>query len=384
MLRLEVLPAGPGDCLWLEYGEPGQARILLIDGGLKNTFEQLDRRIGEAIEARRTSTLHIDLLVVTHIDNDHINGVLKLLEETEHPICFGDIWFNGNSQLLNLPPPAPEEARKDMLGGQVSLPRPDLLGLQEGDRLSKLLATRKLPWNVAFGGGAAMITASEELPTRKLEGDLKLTLLGPTLGKLYQLAEKWKPVLDEYERVERTGPLPERRDLLGPSDTWPPTWRETTSSDESVANGSSIALLAEFGEHSLLLSGDAHAKDLAEAVAKLRAERNMRRNPLPVTTFKLPHHGSIQNMSKDLLAQIQCGRYVISTDGSGRPKHPDHQTLLSILKYSAARPCFAFNYDSNTTRDWRDRRQDVIDLGFRSYDTVYADDQNQGLVLNLD
>lgn len=383
MLRLEILPAGPGDCLWLEYGEPGQTRIVLIDGGVTGTFEHLNRRIGEAIQARGASALHIDLLVVTHIDNDHINGILKLLRDTRHSISFGDIWFNGDRQLVNLPPPAPEETRQDMLGNEIQPPRADLLGLQEGDRLSKLLAARQLPWNVAFGGTAAMTTTTAELPSYRLEGDLRLTLLGPPLMRLRDLAASWKPVLDEYERLERTGPVPGREDLLGRGDTWPPTWRETISPDDTVANGSSIALLAEFSERSLLLTGDAYSEDLSKALAKLREERSMARNPLPVTAFKLPHHGSARNISQDLLAQIQCGRYVISTNGSGH-KHPDHQALLSILKYSAARPCLAFNYDSDTTRNWRDRRQDVLQLGYRSYDTIYADRRNQRLVFTLD
>jgi len=383
MLRLEVLSAGPGDCLWLEYGEPGRTHIVLIDGGLKGTFNHLERRIGEAMQARGTATLHIDLLVVTHIDNDHINGILKLLEDMRHSISYGDIWFNGDYQLVNLPPPTAEEARSDMLGDGVSLPRPDLLGLREADQLSRLLRTRELPWNVAFGGGAAMTPVTGELPARELEGGLKLTLLGPPLLRLRELAASWKPVLEEYERLERSGPVPERGDLLGRGDTWPPTWRETISPDDTVANGSSIALLAELGERSLLLTGDAYSEDLSSALVRLRAERKMERNSLPVTVFKLAHHGSARNMSQDLMSQIQCRRYVISTNGSTH-KHPDHQALLSVLRYSTIQPCLAFNYDSDTTRNWRDRRQDVIRLGYRSYDTVYADRRHRRLVLTLD
>jgi len=83
------------------------------------------------------------------------------------------------------------------------------------------------------------------------------------------------------------------------------------------------------------------------------------------------------------MSQIQCRRYVISTNGSTH-KHPDHQALLSVLRYSTIQPCLAFNYDSDTTRNWRDRRQDVIRLGYRSYDTVYADRRHRRLVLTLD
>ena len=53
--------------------------------------------------------------------------------------------------------------------------------------------------------------------------------------------------------------------------------------------------------------------------------------------FKLAHHDSTGNLSKQLLEQIDCTRYPASTDGSGY-LHPDHQALLRILRYSATRP----------------------------------------------
>ncbi len=43
----------------------------------------------------------LELLVITHIDCDHIDGVIRLLREdlAAHGIGFGDIWFNGTDQL---------------------------------------------------------------------------------------------------------------------------------------------------------------------------------------------------------------------------------------------------------------------------------------------
>ena len=32
MLTVEMLPAEHGDCLWVEYGDPGRPSVLLIDG----------------------------------------------------------------------------------------------------------------------------------------------------------------------------------------------------------------------------------------------------------------------------------------------------------------------------------------------------------------
>jgi hypothetical protein len=64
--------------------------------------------------------------------------------------------------------------------------------------------------------------------------------------------------------------------------------------------------------------------------------------------------------------------------------HPDQQALLRVLKYSSLQPCLEFNYDSETTRNWRDYRQDVLSLGLGTYDTLYADDSDRGLVLELE
>lgn len=327
MLRLEMLPAGCGDCLWLEYGEPGKTHIVLVDGGVKDTATLLATRIQEAMNVSRASSLHIDLLVVTHIDNDHIDGILKLLEEGRLPLTFGDIWFNGNRQLANLPPPSEQENRPDKLGETAEeFLRPDLLGLKEGDRLSRLLADskRKLPWNRAFQGKAAATSSEGPLPSAKmLPGGLKITLLGPPLNRLRVLANKWEEVLGEFERVDRFGPTPERQDVLGRRDIWPPTWQTQKTLDDSPANGSSITLLAEYGDKGLLLTGDAFAPDLEAALTKIQAERGKAGRPLPLGGLKLPHHGSFNNLTKEMLEKVNCRRYLISTDGSVH-RHPDH------------------------------------------------------------
>lgn len=376
MLQIELLPAGPGDCLWLEYGEPGKTHIILIDGGVNDTFEPLEKRICQAITEHVTNELYIDLLVVTHIDNDHIEGVLRLLNETKYPITYGDVWFNGNHQLKNLPAPSAEERRPDLLGDLGDIPRPDLLGLREGDKLSSILATPKIRWNNAFNGAAVMIPVQGKLPSLDLCGGLKLTVLGPPVLRLRKLAEDWKQVKDEE--------FEERNDLLGSKDTWPPVWLSLPTPDKSVKNGSSIVLLAEYGDKRLLLTGDAHAADIEAGVSRLLTERNLPSRPFPITALKLPHHGSAKNISQNLLEKLNCSQYLVSTNGSGNPKHPDHQALLRVLKFTSKQPRLAFNYDVETTHDWRDSRQDVLSLGLGFYETDYATKNDQGLVVKLE
>jgi hypothetical protein len=407
MLTLQLLPAGCGDCLWLEYGTGATRRIVIIDGGLTETATALRRRIEAARRARNVATLDVELLVVTHIDNDHILGIIELLKTESPGLRVKDIWFNGRPQLMALPA-APRSrsggarrtasaAPADLMGGPsdvdeavedrssldaAALPSAaDLLGPQQGDQLSELLATRRLPWNTQtlWKGGAVMIPDTGELPSVTLEGDLKLTVLGPNVERLYKLCTAWADVLGGRDEPATAQAVPD--DLLGRRDTWPPVWKDGEGRDPSVANGSSVMLLAEYGGHALLLAGDGYAPDMAAAFDRLRAQRQMP-SAFPLDAFKLSHHASENNLTRDLLEKIDCRRFLVSTDGSVH-RHPDHLALLRILRHVTKRPEFLFNYRSDTTRPWDERKRDVT-KNFQDYDTRFPDDPAEGIVVSFD
>jgi beta-lactamase superfamily II metal-dependent hydrolase len=408
MLRLQVLPAACGDCLWLEYGSGADTRVVIIDGGLRETAAVLRQRIDAACRARNAQTLDVELLVITHIDNDHILGIIELLKAAPPSLRVKDIWFNGRPQLMRLTTPPSSErddgkARKarsgrpaDMLGGgdddedvadlAASPSARDLLGPQQGDELSELLAARGLPWNKdpLWKGEALVVQEGNELPVVTLDGNLKLTLLGPTPERLYKLCTAWADVLggrDEPAGWQAAGPA----DLLGRHDTWPPVWKDKEGRDPSAANGSSIVLLAEYGPHALLLAGDGHAPDLAAALDRLRHERKLPpATPFPLAAFKLSHHGSENNLTRALLERIDCCRYLVSTDGSASYRHPDHQALLRILRYSKRQPRLLFNYESETTRPWRDSKADVVADPFQDYEVGFPVNAADGFILELD
>src|SRR6185369_528707 len=77
MFSIELFPAGGGDCLWIEYGSAKAPHRLLIDGGIPATASELRRRIKLVPEKKRC----FELVVVTHIDLDHIGGLLPLLRK---------------------------------------------------------------------------------------------------------------------------------------------------------------------------------------------------------------------------------------------------------------------------------------------------------------
>ncbi len=183
-----------------------------------------------------------------------------------------------------------------------------------------------------------------------------LTLLSPTLPKLERLADEWE------DAVKDAGFTPGDSEvvLAALRDTW---WARPhvlgdnddirRSRDNSAANGSSIAVLAELGDHCVLLVGDAHDDVLTASLRRLREERS-HTGPLHLDAFKVAHHGSTNNLTELLLAEIAADHYLISTNGQ-RFDHPDALAIRKLIdRHRGSRPVvLCFNYDQAQTRGWR-------------------------------
>jgi hypothetical protein len=356
VFTIESLPAAFGDALWIEYGEPGALRRVLIDGGVAETFELIERRLDRLPAPRR-----FELLVVTHVDEDHIAGAVRLLGALRDlDVRFEDIWFNGREHL---------EGRRVVL---------DRLGAKQGEFLSALISKQTTRWNMAFDGFPAQVGDDARLPAVELEGGLRLTLLSPTGAELRSMAAKWDKelaagkegidwtdadqVLEVLSGQRRLKP----RDQLGGSRDVDELAQSPFTRDTSKANGSSIAMLAEFAGRSVLLGADAYPTVLARSIDRLLAARGERR--LAIDLVKVPHHGSRNNVSKALLDRLDCRHYLISTNGD-RYRHPDREAIARIVRYGGDTPVLHFNYRSEFTEFWDDE-----DLGRGTdYEVRYPD-----------
>jgi hypothetical protein len=374
MVTLEVLPAQEGDALLLACRGRDRIHHVLIDAGTPGTAPSVLKRLQTIADGR------LDLLVVTHIDSDHIGGVTRLLADPSFTMKVDDVWFNG---FKHLPAERPQR------------------GVADAERLTAVLTgssaiAHALPWNAAFGGRAVMRPddtqdgADNTLPVIDLPWGLKLTILSPTPAVLTALRKGWQKYLDELHRG------------LPSAETEQPVFRATrsvsledlaarrTTNDSAAPNGSSIAFLAEFQGRSLLFGADAYPTVLVPALRTLARQRSRlpattpdkEVPPLRVDVFKLPHHTSRANVTLELFDVVKAEHYVTSTSGR-RFKHPDEEAMARVITRGRpsddVTPTLWFNYASATTKRWLEPR-----LAQKyQYRTECARDDGTGVTIRL-
>jgi hypothetical protein len=273
-------------------------------------------------------------MIVTHIDADHIDGSLILLQEFEElKVSFKELWFNGWAQIA--------EADKT----------PDSYAPLQGEFLDSLIKVNphlKDILNTNFNHKAVCIDDQGPLRVVELAGSAKITLLGPTWPDLRRLRARWKAAIRDFspgDTQEALSRLAQRREYLPPP-TPASFAAPQLGDDRSPANGASIACIFEYDGAQALLAGDAHARTLAESLERLANQRSETR--LHFDAVKLPHHGSMSNVSEDWLRWVDCKRWLISTNGAVF-SHPDLET---IQKVTATCPgaLFLCNYKNIFTR----------------------------------
>jgi beta-lactamase superfamily II metal-dependent hydrolase len=368
MLKLEMLPAGCGDCLLLDYPLEGQSRRILIDGGTPGSYPALRARLLR--EQRR----HFDVIVVTHVDVDHIGGVLALLQDRELGVTYDDLWFNGFAHLKSF--------QEDSLGKAGGAPATvgqeptDRLGPAQGEALAVLARAGR--WNEGFGRKAIVVPDSGDLPRVELPGGVVVTVLSPTPSTLRKMELVWEKELRliEKELAVRAVPGSDASDRLGGLNV-KALAVEPEQRDDAPANGSSIALLVEQGPHSLLLAADAWPHVLATSLQRLLRERKVPQ--LTVGAVKLPHHGSKRNVTREWLDLVDCRNFLVSTDGS-RFGHPDPQAIARIVTTKQKQGIqLHFNAASKSALCWR---SDSLQLQY-GYRTVYPVSEGAGLEIVL-
>lgn len=323
-MKFEALQARYGDCLLLTFSKDGKSTRLLVDGGPGTVFRDAIRpRLEQEAQTSGERPVRLDAVMVSHIDEDHIFGVLELLEDTREaaspqgPLC--DIrWLYHNSfdnlldegeggaaRGLNAPTLlAGIGGGTDILQGVPEPKAESLLVLQsygQGSKLASLAAAMKISRNPP---NAATLMFDSDAPVVKSLGPAKMTVLGPLKAEVDKLRKAW----GEW-KAKQDGKAALAAYL-----------------DKSVPNLSSLVVLIEQDGHSILLTGDARGDKVLKGLES--SGRLTDSEPLKVDILKLPHHGSSRNLDDDFFQRIHADHYVVSGDGTYG--NPDRATLQMI------------------------------------------------------
>ncbi|WP_377701305.1 AVAST type 1 anti-phage system MBL fold metallo-hydrolase Avs1a [Pseudoduganella sp. UC29_71] len=357
MPQLKMFAASYGDAFLLRDEDPDGFAVL-IDGGFASTFQN-ELRTELIAMARKGRSL--DLVIATHIDADHISGLIKFFEQngpsgTPKIIKVEQVWHNS---LRSIPSPSIRTKRNlstddDQLIDDIckrgfalsngSLRPDEEIGARQGSSLAALLLKGGYSWNGSAGHHAINSNASDFA----LRSNARVSVPAPKPERLSALREQWITELrglglignvlegekydDAFEFLSAADKASMRTTLTetGHSRSADNSLKEAYVPDDSLNNGSSIAVGIETSTSNILFLGDSWAEDIEEAIEK-RAPTAL---PQVFDAIKISHHGSMRNTSCKLLGMIDSPIYLISTNGA-KHNHPD----LPLLREIVDRPC---------------------------------------------
>lgn len=388
-MKLKVFFAGDGDCLLLTSGD---GRHVLIDGGRRGSFERQTRPLLHDMAASDTA---IELVVVSHIDADHISGVISLLEDLAawavhdfqvnegrnptfpeparpRPPEIGGLWHNSwRAQLGDLA--GPIEALAATVSEAMELAAPgaatgsgaarraiesvtDLAeSIPDGIRLMRLVDDQTpISRNASFG--SKLVRLRRPVHTQQV-GTTTLTVLGPSEKHLRRLRDDWRDWLERQRQPAGGGPtsVDEAQAVLGSIATAAEIIERTNPARVTPPNRASITLLAEEDGRTCLLTGDAAEEELLEG---LSAAGRLANGPFRCDVLKVQHHGSEFNLSKVFAGQVLADHYVFCADGAHGNPNPSVVKTVIESRLDAAGP-FTIWFNCSEQRAIPQRRKAV-------------------------
>lgn len=301
--ELFIIKAYHGDSFLIKsFDFQGRPFNILIDGGPANTFNFSLRNALVGIET-------IDLLVLTHIDSDHIGGLINFISNSRfQEIDTKKMWINCVNLLR-------------VNNGSTSI------SYNEGVIFEQWLIDRGVPRH-KFD---ERITTSLRL---QCQNGIYFELLSPTTSILDKVTSNWPELSEDYRKKILEIPIANnvtsqltKGTLIDLADI---PFKPKSSIDRDLFNSMSIAFVLRTPNLSFLMLADSRPEIIEESLRSLGY--NDTDNRLKVDYVKVSHHGSKNNTSNEILDMIDSNNFIISTNGGvGRSKHPDRETLARIL-----------------------------------------------------
>ncbi len=258
MIEIRVLQAHQGDCIWVRCVSEKTVNIV-IDVGT-STFKREFKNLVEEINNKKEK---IDLLVFTHIDDDHIKGCIQYLQEKGEKII-DKVWINGSGSKVYSDM---QEHSVNNISNLVSLIMKNNISME-----TPILEGKEY---IFFGG--------------------KIKVIGPTKNQMLKVAMEIEHSnqVTEHANGKYVGNIIDVQDKYQP--------------DTSDTNKASIIMVLEFENKKILFTGDSTSENIIKAVDKYYPESEFE-------VVKLPHHGSSRNISRELIRRLNTNQFIVSTN----------------------------------------------------------------------
>lgn len=356
-MKLRVFQSSKGDCLLLEGSGGG---VVLCDGGMQSSMR-------DHVRSALSNLAAIDAVYVSHIDQDHISGVLQLLEDAlewrvfRHHEANGDdsvsvpgvpepppirgLWHNSFRDLITKNRGSIDKLAASVIGRELAFAAPVMIGtnipeamdighemLDIATSIPEALKVRQLarpdildiPVNAPASGELMLV----DNPTGTFDvGSLRFSVVGPDKTELFKLRKGWDNWLREQKNRDTTRAIREKMkenaDMLA-SGTFHGSpfdlgdWNGIPDFEGvTPPNTASLVLVVEDGGKLLLLTGDSQQDVIQRCMEKAGALDGFRH----FDVLKVPHHGSEHNADAEFCKRISADHYVFCGDGSnGNPE----------------------------------------------------------------
>lgn len=343
---IKLLKAEDGDCFLVKIINGIDRYNILIDGGTEDTYLENGLK-EELLKVFKSETEAIDLMILTHIHEDHIGGIIALYEDSDIEKSILNkkikrIWFNSAkviSEYCKLTEVKNIEEREIQLQSNTN---ETTISKSEGYTLEK-----------AINKDLYVIKALDKYEI----GNIAFTILSPNREQLEELNKTWP---DKDTCISGIGGDTKRsiKDMIENDKSNP--------KDQNVFNGSSISFILECKEDGIikriLFLGDSFYDVNLESLRKLGYSEE---NRLNVDVIKISHHGSIYNFNEKILEIIDCKKFIISTDYS-RNKYSIKRGIARLLGSCENDIELIFNYN---------KIYDIFDSDYEQYkkNCRYAD-----------
>lgn len=342
---IRTFQSGCGDCIFLilEDEKSDESFHIMIDCGIFTpeikAFLEID--LG----------LRIDMLIVTHYDDDHVAGIIKMLLEFGS-LEIGKIIFNcfqNYDENATVKIPAEDKQLLDQYAANIHLasnPNNTKISATQAALLSLLLKSND-KWfhvwerNILAEGDSIKIGNDSKWgqfqvlsPSKEAWDSLKNYFVNEYVKLLHARPPQtafenqdayWEMLLriaalkpQIRERIPISSyiiskPFLQRKASVDPNET-----------DITIPNKASLALVWECKGKKILLSGDAIASQLYEAIKK-----HYEGNHIMFEAIKIPHHGSKNNMSNSLSLLVDSDHYFLT--GGKKNEGPNLETMAKII-----------------------------------------------------